>query len=212
MKRILQIGLFVVAAVGAAMAQGADVAKRMVTLDARDSTCPEIISMLAMMNKIPTGFQQRAGAAEAELERKRNVSFPRPLPLPILMNAVTSECSGYAWSGGSVLNVFPTPKEDSVLDVTLSKFEAANITAEAALERIFESPEVKRYLKEKKLSRSTAHQGLSSADSNAAKLSLTAANRSVRDILNQIVATSSQKIWVYQGPAGKSTEINLRVF
>lgn len=215
MKRLLQfviIAAGVAATVSAQPAAASDVSRRMVMLEVRDAACPEIISTLAMMNKLPTGFQQKAGTAEAELERKRDVVFPRAVPLPLLMNAVTGECPGYSWSGGSTLNVFPTPKEQSVLDVTLVKFDVSGLTAEATLDRIFGSPEVKRYMEENKLSRSIAHKGLTSSNANAAKFTLAVANKSVREILNHMVANADQKIWIYQGPAGKERELNLRMF
>ena len=188
-----------------------DVSKRSVKLEIRGADFTEIISTTAMMHKLPTGFQQTS-AASAECEKKRDVLFPNRVQVGMLMTFLMPECPGYSWSGGDVLSVFPSPKEDSVLDVVIPEFAVEQLNLEETLDRIFELPEVKRYLKDKKLSRSTAHKGLSTATSDAGKYRFAFTKKSVRDILNHIVATTGYKIWVHQGPAGPDREINVRIF
>jgi hypothetical protein len=189
-----------------------DVSKRSIRLEMRGVGCPEIISAIAMLNKLPTGFQQRSGAAAAEAEKKRDVLFPNSISVGMLMTFLMPDCPGYSWSGGSVLSVFPTPKEDSVLDVVIPQFAAEDLNPAETLDRIFETPEVKKYLKEKNLSRSTGLKGLTSAVPDSGKYRFIFSNKSVRDMLNDIVVTTGYKIWIHQGPAGQNRTINLGIF
>jgi hypothetical protein len=193
-------------------APAGDVSNRVIRLQFPSVDFAELIPMMAMMNKLPMGFQQRAGQVEKGCEMKRDVLFPNGIQVGMFMSSLLPDCPGYSWSGGSVLSVFPSPKEDSVLDVKIPEFAVEQLTPEETLDRIFELPEVKRYLKDKKLSRTTAHKGLSTAILDPKKYRFTFTNKSVRDVLNHIVTTTGYKVWVHQGPAGKDREINVRIF
>lgn len=193
-------------------APDADVSRRSVRLMLPGASCPEIFSGLAMMNKLPTGFQQRAGAAGAESEGKHDVLFQNGIHLGMLMTGLMQDCPGYSWSGGNVLSISPSPREGSVLDVVIPQLNAEQVSAQDLLDRLFETPEVKRYLKDQKISRRTADQPLSSNYPDPKKYSFSFSNRSVRDILNHIVTTTRYKIGIHQGPEGAGREVNVRIF
>jgi hypothetical protein len=216
MKRLVSIIALVtlcMAAPGIGQAVPAgDVSRRSIKLEIRGASCPEIISMIALMNKLPTGFQQRSGAASAESEQKRDVLFPNRISVGMLMTSLMPECPGYSWSGGGVLSVFPMPREASVLDVVIPEFTVEDLNPEEMLDRVFETPEVKRYLKDQKISRRTADKALSTAAPDTRKYRFTLSNKTVRDVLNSIVATTGYKIWVHQGPTGPDRSINVRIF
>ncbi len=189
-----------------------DVSNRVIRLQFPSVDFAELIPMMAMINKLPTGFQQMAGPVERGCELKRDVLFPNGIQVRTFMTFLLPDCPNYSWSGGTVLSVFPSPKEDSVLDVVIPEFAVEQLNPEETLDRIFELPQVKRYLKDKKLSRTTAHKGLTTATADAGKYRFSFANKSVRDMLNHIVTTTGYKVWVHQGPAGKAREINVRIF
>lgn len=188
-----------------------DVSRRAIRLDIRGASCPEIISAIALMNKLPTGFQQRAGTAAVELEKKRDVLFPNRIALGMFMPMLMPDCPGYSWSGGSALHVFPAPKEESVLDVVIPEFAVEDLNPQEIVDRIFESAEVKKFLKDQKISRSTAGKGLSAAVPDAGKYRFAFNGKSVRDILNHLVVVSGYKIWVHQGPSSDRS-ISLSIF
>ena len=215
MKRLVVIIVlaFIVSltpALGQAAVAG-DVSSRSISIETRGSDFTEIILTLSMMNKLPTGFQQTS-AASPECEKKRDVVFPNRVQVRMLMSFLMPDCPAYSWSGGKVLSVFPKAKEASVLDVVIPEFAVEELNPEEALDLIFESPEVRRYLKDQKVSRSTAHKSLINAVAHPQKYRFAFTKKSVRDMLDHIVTTTGYKIWIHQGPIGSDREINVRVF
>lgn len=146
MKRLAPIVFSIVLGiVTPVIGQSGDVSQRFIKTDIPGTDFSELILMIAKTNKLPTGFQQTSGKASPECEKKRDVLFPKGVHVRMFMTAVMDDCPGFSWSGGNVLSVFPTPKEDSVLNVVVPELAVEDLSAEEILDRIFASPAVVRY-------------------------------------------------------------------
>lgn len=172
--------------------------EKKVSLHVKDATLIYVLDTLAQDYEIPVGLSVSPGE---EYPKNLNIDIENGT-LNDVLEAVMRQQSIYHWDiKDGVLNLDPIgSKHDfltDLLDLTISRYDVKRADRSGLRRQILESVEVKGLMSNKnvKFSRLGDSPSLRAA-SDDYKIDLSAANVSVRSILNKIVKESRYKIWV----------------
>ena len=167
---------------------------------------------LSRVYNVPIGFQVSDEAESPPCKEPIDLDL-RDADISQIMDRLILACPTYSWSlAEGAVNVFPSVKEQSVLDVWVANINIKRKGSEKILDAIFDQEEVKRELKSSgSICDTTAAfwEGNSKADQT---YSITFSEKQVRDILNYLIVNTEKRSWIYYRLSNDKTRFSLRFF
>jgi hypothetical protein len=179
------------------------------SIDIKANTVPDLLGRLASTNEIPIG-----------VEALPETSAPR-VPIRFVfrsgsvrdgLDAIVAAHPEYSWEETEgVINILPRRHVESLLDVTVSKFQASQVGKDEAVAALMRTPEVVAWPARSGVQQRSFTGGILTDTSDAGNVSLTVSNANVRTILNRIMKASRSSSWTYirYGPDNRYLSVSL---
>lgn len=116
------------------------------------------------------------------------------------LKLLTQNNSNYTWKKNSnVINLLPVSIMPDILNVKIQEFKADNINnLTLTLDSILKMPEVTKKKTETKIKEGIYFGGLTSPPSKKEPIRMTFQNKTLHEILNEIVSKRNRGIWLYR--------------
>jgi len=114
-----------------------------------------------------------------------------------VMNAIVQSSKKYQWRQiGAVVDIWPLPGSNPLLETRISSFNVKDVSASQAFDQLMNLPEVQASMTALNLKRRAPDA--SRGTPSSAKFSVNLEGVSLREALNRIVHESRNEIWVFR--------------
>lgn len=153
------------------------------------------LGSLAKKHKIPIGLHATENPEPAGCLEEFDLSFKNKT-IDYIMNSLVSKCPIYSWSiDGEVVNVEPAAAEPFLTDIQISSLEIKDMDISGIVDAIFETNELRQALKSDGLGREDSRP--IGFRGNPRKYNLDFKNYSVKCILNELIRSTDNRMWVF---------------
>lgn len=162
------------------------------------------IEMLAFLQDSLLKASKPGGMAMTKKSCPDNITFPELKPNELLLSErldlIIQKNPNYRWiKDREVINLLPAKYVPELLKVRIAYLKVSfNTNLEATLAVIYKAPEFISKVEELKLKRGIAFGGLQPPPSNRPPTEMVFHNKTLQEILNEIVKKHGRGVWLYR--------------
>jgi len=164
--------------------------------------------MLAFIRQLPLTFNTSFSFEIDPFEPRSNLTFHvTDATLDDVMNAIVRAKPNYTWRrNGNTIEIYPLGRANSLLETRIDAVRISNTKLKEALQRLFYSNEVNTAIANFGL----RHGPIRGVEDQDKRISVSAADITLRQGLNQIAETSGVRFWAFEliGPNHDIVSLN----
>ncbi|HEY6244687.1 MAG TPA: hypothetical protein VIX17_12105 [Pyrinomonadaceae bacterium] len=166
--------------------------------------------MLAFIGHLPSTFNNSFSFEIDSLEPRSNLTFHvTNATLGDVMNAIVRAKPNYTWRrNGNTIEIYPVGHANPLLETRIDSVRVSNTKLKEALQRLFYSNEVNTAI----ASSGLRHGPIRGVEDHDERVSVSGAEITLRQDLNQIAETSGVRFWAFEliGPNHDIVSLNFR--
>jgi len=206
---ITALSLIPIAVVGQTQ-RSQNMREKLFDFEFRKSDFHSALGSLAKKYKIAIGLRATESPEAATCAEVFDLSFKNKT-IDYVLNSLVSKCPNYKWSFvDEVINVEPATAEPFLTEIQISSLKIQQLNISQIVDAIFETNELQLALRSEGLVREDSKPiGIVS---RPLKYNLDFKNNTVRQILNCLIGTTENRMWVFQRFQTDKMRVSLDVF